>query len=141
MNWKWSNGETYERSKRIYNDATGGMPVIMTGPPCESAQSSDIFIQQYATKVGNSAYATALHHDEHTWDIVNQCATKTWFTAKNRREEMGNKLAARDMVQQIGFNPFFPEGHDRYVEGMTIRDQYLKPMNTTEDYTKPPFEN
>ena len=38
------------------------------------------------------------------------------------------------MIQQIGFNPFLNDTN--YVNDISIRDQYLKPMNTGEDRIK-----
>ena len=38
------------------------------------------------------------------------------------------------MVQQIGFNPFL--GQTNYAEDISIRDQYLKPVNTTQGSTR-----
>jgi hypothetical protein len=52
----------------------------------------------------------------------------------NKREELDSKIAGRDMVQQIGFNPFL--GQTNYAEDITIRDQYLKPVNTTQGATR-----
>ena len=34
------------------------------------------------------------------------------------------------MVQQIGFNPFL--GQTNYADDIAIRDQFLKPINTTQ---------
>ena len=41
------------------------------------------------------------------------------------------------MVHQIGFNPFL--GQTNYANDIAIRDQFLKPINTSEDETKAPF--
>ena len=38
------------------------------------------------------------------------------------------------MVQQIGFNPFL--GETNYVNDISIRDQFLKPVNTTQGETR-----
>ena len=35
------------------------------------------------------------------------------------------------MVQQKGFNPFL--GESSYVNDISVRDQFLKPVNTTHD--------
>ena len=34
------------------------------------------------------------------------------------------------MIQQIGINPFLCENN--YINDIAIRDQYLKPVNTTQ---------
>ena len=41
-------------------------------------------------------------------------------------------MANRDLVQQIGNNPFL-SNQTNYAEDITIRDQYLKPLNTSEE--------
>lgn len=106
LQWlSWTDGTPYERSKR----------------------------RRMTTTVEENAYTTALHHDEHTWDILNQSLSGSGFKVSNKREELGNKLAGREMMQQIGFNPFL---QTNYVEDISIRDQFLKPVNTTEDFTK-----
>ena len=114
MEWKWSNGIPYKKSKRVQkNDIT------------EDEQD-----ELFSRKVEESAYSTSLNHDENTWDILNQSLSGSGFKVSNKREELGDKLAHRDMVQQIGFNPFL--GQTNYVDDISIRDQYLKPINTTQ---------
>jgi hypothetical protein len=43
-------------------------------------------------------------------------------------------MADRELVQQIGNNPFLSETN--YINDITIRDQFLKPLNTTQGRTK-----
>ena len=80
----------------------------------------------------SAAYTSALNHDENTWDILNQtqAGAGAAFKVSNKREELDTKIAGRDMVQQIGFNPFL--GESSYVNDISIRDQFLKPVNTTQ---------
>ncbi len=112
MEWKkWTDGKPYERSKRLD-------------------------YSEYKKEKDNSAYSSSLNHDENTWDMLNPSFS---FKVTNKREELGNKLANRDMMQQIGFNPFL--GNNNYLDDISVRDQFLKPMNTSEDATKPPFTN
>lgn len=104
--WAWSDGHPYERSHRQRPET------------------------EYSKTVEQFAYSSSLHHDENTWDILNQSLSGTGFKVSNRREELGDKLASRDMVQQIGVNPFL--GNTSYIDDISIRDQYLKPINTTQ---------
>ena len=97
MEWKWTKGEPYERSRRIYKQ------------PVED----DIPLKQIET----SAYTSALHHDENTWDILN-------IKSSNKREDLDTKIAERAPVQQCGFNPFLTENN--YVKAL---GEY--PLNTT----------
>lgn len=115
---KWTDGLPYERSRRMKHQ------IQMEN-------------EQFKQEMESSAYSTSLNHDENTWEILNQSLSGTGFKVSNKREELGNKLAGREMVQQIGFNPFL--GQTNYADDISIRDQFLKPINTTEDDTKMPF--
>jgi len=111
MDWKWTDGKPYERTRRMKHQI-------------------EIDNQQFSKKVENSAYSSSLNHDENTWEILNQSLYDTGFKVSNKREELGDKLANREMVQQIGFNPFL--GESNYIDDISVRDQYLKPINTTQ---------
>ena len=112
MEWKWTKGEPYERSRRLKHVA-------------------EIENQEFNKEVEKDAYTSALNHDENTWDILNQSCSGTGFKVSNKREELDTKIADRQLVQQRGFNPFL--GDNDYVNDVTVRDQFLKPMNTTSD--------
>ena len=111
MDWKWTDGQPYERTRRMKHQI-------------------QIEQEQFSKKIENTAYTSSLHHDENTWEILNQTLSGTGFKVSNKREELGDKLANREMVQQIGFNPFL--GQTNYVDDISIRDQFLKPANTTQ---------
>jgi len=98
---KWTNGEPYERSRRL---------------PKSPSQ------EEYKKEIETAAYSSALHHDENTWDILNQ-------DMAHKREQLELKIADRDLVQQCGNNPFMT--NNNYVDDIAIRDQYLKPINTS----------
>jgi hypothetical protein len=108
---KWTDGKPYERSRRMKHQ------IQMEN-------------EEFSKEVDTSAYSLALHHDENTWDILNQSLSGAGFKVSNKREELGDKLANREMVQQIGFNPFL--GQSNYVTDISVRDQFLKPINTTQ---------
>lgn len=114
MEWKWTKGEPYERSRR---------------PVKEEYLEKDT---KFSKEIEQSAYTTSLNHDENTWDILNQSIYTQGFRQSNKREELHDKMANRDLVQQIGNNPFL-SNQTNYAEDITIRDQYLKPLNTSEE--------
>jgi hypothetical protein len=116
VEWKWTKGEPYERSRRIFKQ--------------QEEKDNDKFNKE----IEQSAYATSLHHDENTWDILNQTLSGNGFKVSNKREEIDTKMADRDMIQQIGNNPFLSETN--YVNDISIRDQFLKPINTAGDRVK-----
>ena len=113
MEWKWSNGILYKKSKR---------------PTKNVITEEEQFVDQdeiFSKNIEESAYSTSLNHDENTWDILNQGFLKQ----SSKRETLDNKIADRELVQQKGFNPFLNESN--YVQDISNSDMYLKPMNTT----------
>ena len=90
MEWKWTKGEPYERSRRLKH-------------------VQELENKQFSKDMDSAAYTSALNHDENTWDILNQTQAGggAGFKSSNKREELDTKIAGRDMIQQIGFNPFF----------------------------------
>lgn len=111
MDLKWTDGQPYERTRRIKHQI-------------------QIENEQFSKEIENTAYASSLNHDENTWEILNKSLSGSSFKASNKREELGDKLANREMIQQIGFNPFL--GQTNYVDDISTRDQFLKPINTTQ---------
>lgn len=114
--FKWSDGKEYERSRRLKR--------------VQAEQDQET--KQYLREVESSAYSSSLYHDENTWDILNQLQGFQRKTS-SKREDMDSKLANRDMVRQIGFNPFL--GQSNYVDDIQVSSQYLTPQCTqTLDY-------
>jgi hypothetical protein len=111
MEWKWTKGEPYERSRRLKH-------------------VQELENKEFSKEMDTSAYTSSLNYDENTWEILNKTNADPGFKVSNKREELDTKIADRDMVQQIGFNPFF--GETSYVNDVSIRDQFLKPINTTQ---------
>ena len=116
MEWKWTKGEPYERSRRILKNI--------------EEQQND----QFPKEIEKSAYTSSLNYDENTWDILNQQSAIIGFRISNKREELDTKIAHRDLVQQCGYNPFMSDNN--YVNDVSVRDQFLKPVNTTQDRVK-----
>jgi len=122
MEWKWSNGIPYKKSKRLQkNDMI-------------KEEQDELFSRQ----IEESAYSTSLNHDENTWDILNQ-GLYNGFTPSNKREALDDKIASRELVQQKGFNPFLNDSN--YVQDISNSDMYLKPINTTQEREKKQTNN
>ena len=117
MEWKWTKGEPYERSRRIFKEST-------------VAEN-----ENYDKEIEKSAYTTSLNHDENTWDILNQSLSGNGFKISNKREDLDFKMADRELVQQRGANPFLTS-QSSYVNDIVARDMFLKPINTTQDKSK-----
>lgn len=115
MELKWTNGEPYERSRRLKH-------------------VQKLENEEFSKTMETSAYTSALHHDENTWDILNQSTALSGFRVSNKREDLDLKMADRGLTQQIGFNPFLPD--NSYINDLVIRDQFLKPVNTTQGANK-----
>ena len=115
MEWKWTKGEPYERSKR-------------------QKQTGEIENSEFSNTMNDTAYSSSLNHDENTWDLLNQSSTDAEFKMDNKREDMDTKMSNRDQIQQIGNNPFL--GQNNYVEDISISDKFLKPINTTQGSTR-----
>ena len=127
MEWKWTKGEPYERSRRRYNNNQNNEQ--LSGEE-ELFEESNQMNKEHEI----SAYSSSLNYDENTWDILNQEVASNGFKLSNKREDLDLKIADRQLIQQRGFNPFLSENN--YVDDVTIRDNYLKPQNTTNDYQK-----
>jgi len=113
MDWKWSVKEPYERSRRLKH-------------------VQEIENKEFSKNMETSAYSSSLNHDENTWEFLNKDIIG--FKVTNKREEIDTKIADRGLTQQIGFNPFL--GESNYINDISIRDQYLKPINTTQGSTR-----
>jgi hypothetical protein len=117
MEWKWSNGTIVERSPRIRAKDDNTRP-----PPPEMHVPKEI--------LDNEAYLQSL-----------DCDYESMFRENNKREESYNKMAEREMIAQIGQNPFFTNNtsdNDEYVNNVAIQDKFLKPVSTIlVDKTKP----
>lgn len=118
MEWKWTKGEPYERSRRI----------IATK---NAAETED---HNFSKDIEKSAYSSSLNHDENTWEILNQEVSTNGFQTSNKREDLDTKISDRQLVQQRGYNPFL-SSHN-YADDVSISDQFLKPVNTTQDRIK-----
>jgi hypothetical protein len=126
MEWKWSNGIPYKKSKRVTkNDTTEEEQMV---------DQDEVF----SRKIEESAYSSSLNHDENTWDILNQ-GLYNGFTQSNKREALDDKIANRELVQQKGFNPFLNDSN--YVQDISNSDMYLKPVNTTFEREKNKTDN
>jgi len=126
LEWKWTKGEPYERSRRLqkkemYNNNTTIPNTIVSD-------------EKFTEEVEKTAYSSSLNYDEDTWDVLNQ-SIYNGFRVSNKREDLDMKIADRQLIQQIGSNPFL--SNTNYIDDMNIRDKFLKPINTTMDREKP----
>jgi len=139
MEWKWTKGESYQRSRRHYNENntnnTNNTNTNTNIPEHERQLNEFIQNEKHIKEIETSAYSSSLNYDENTWDILNQEIALNGFKNSNKREDLDFKIADRELVQQIGGNPFLNE--QNYADDISIRDKFLKPINTTEGRVKP----
>ena len=115
MEWKWSNNEPYEKTKRIINKKEYTLKVKDT----ETETDFELLNSQEI-----SAYSSALNHDENTWSILNNQYLDMAFRESNKREETDKKLSERELVGQIGMNPYLP--NQTYADDVTNHQDFLK---------------
>ena len=132
MEWKWTHGGHYLRSKRQYNSNN----TSNNGDDINHAVNEAKFNKE----IENSAYTTALNHDENTWDILNNIQSQEQsqnlqdFRQVNKREDTDKKLAERDLMCQVSMNPYLTTNN--YLNDVSNRDTFLKPQATNWDREK-----
>jgi hypothetical protein len=106
-NWKWSYGEKQEQSKR---DTDKEALMRLNNENAESMKN---------------AHSMSLNHDENTWDMMTMLNNKE--ERKNNREELNFKVSDRQMMQQIGNNPFL---ENNYQNDISNHNVFLIPKNS-----------
>ena len=113
MEWTWSYGDPPERSPRPMN-------LLEQNQEAQTPQIPQEILDMQKALSANNAYLQSLHCDDE--DIYNSNSAK--------REHQYNRMAEREQLPQIGRNPFL-EGTNNYVDDVSIRDQFLKPVSTS----------
>ena len=116
MEWKWSSGEKYEKSQR-----------------------RQIQIQEKHVAVEQTAIQQSLLSEDDRW-VMNQEGQLFMLDqdnnfnnnfnnniSNNKREDTYQKMAEREMVGQIGMNPFM---QTNYINDIAVQDNFLKPVST-----------
>jgi len=129
MEWKWTHGGSYGRSKRPINNNLAND---------DSNINHDVNDAKFNKEIEKSAYTTALNHDENTWDILNNIQSQGQnhedFRQVNKREDTDKKLAERDLICQVSMNPYLTTNN--YLNDVSTRDTFLKPQATNWDREK-----
>jgi len=107
IEWKWSKGLNYDRSKRIIKE------------PMDD---------NFNKIVEETAYSSSLNHDENTWEIMNNNLFDKGFVQNSKREDTDKKLSERQMMCQVNMNPYLT--NNSYVQDLFVHDQYMKPVST-----------
>jgi hypothetical protein len=136
--WKWSinNGEKVEKSFRRCNipiDISNIKEDISRENPSNTYYNPQDVILETDQKM---AHAQSMECDSINWSESNDILFlehQLKLASNNRREESYNKIAEREMVSQIGFNPFLQQNNtnnDSYIQDVINRDLFMKPINT-----------
>lgn len=147
--WKWSigDGELMERSlrkhTRIYPESNNENPDD-TQRERQSQPVTDEHIE-------NMAYTQSMQCDSTNWSDSNDIMFlehQFKLASNNKREESYNKMAEREMVSQIGLNPFLhqnsetqTQNNDSYIQDVINRDLFMKPVNTNIEKPSTETEN
>ena len=112
IEWKWTQGERYEKSARRQQ----GNEMQFANYDDESKHNSQIAFQQ------------ALLSENDVWSLEEQQVFVNPDKPMNKREDTYNRMAEREMVGQIGMNPFM---NRNYLEDVMVQENFLKPISTT----------
>jgi len=117
--WKWSKGETYYKSARIEKKN------INTSENENENEMNENEINDNAIKQSLDGFYSNTNLN------TNDEFIEVYSRSGNRREDLDNKISDRELLFQRGTNPFLV--NTNYVNDVTIRDNYLKPRNTTSE--------
>jgi hypothetical protein len=140
--WKWSigDGEVVERSlrkhTRIYPESNN-VNVNVNTDESQRERQSQLVTDEH---IESMAYTQSMQCDSTNWSDTNDIMFlehQFKLASNNKREESYNKMAEREMVSQIGLNPFLhqnsetqTQNNDTYIQDVINRDLFMKPVNT-----------
>lgn len=103
--WKWSSGETYEKSPRPKK-------IVKT------------------VQIEQTAIRQSLLSEDDQWAMNQEGELFVFDQDKpsNKREDTYSRMAEREMIGQIGLNPF---SQNPYINDVIVQDQFLKPVSTS----------
>ena len=112
--WLWSYGEKQQRSKR------------------DSDKSALMKLNNENAESMKNAHSMSLNHDENTWDMMSMLNNQSQLVnnqeqRKKNREELNFKVSDRQMMQQIGNNPFLDNNYQKDIANHNV---FLIPKNS-----------
>lgn len=124
VEWKWSNGEKAERTARVRQRKE---PIL---------EMEDVYEMQDESQVVNRCLYSAeeMLGLRETLDQGQQHLMDEFQRQPNKREDTYNRMAEREMVGQIGMNPFFSQNSNNnagYIDDLMNQEQFMKPISTT----------
>jgi len=140
MEWKWTKGEPYERSRRISNKVSNNENsnnknmYESNNNNYENNATNNNNIPNLIPEKNNEdlAFSYSLNHDENTWEILNQ--SFSGFRQENKRADTDKRLAERQMFAQVNMNPYLV--NNDYVNDIETHNHFMKPLSTSLDREK-----
>jgi hypothetical protein len=129
--WKWSIGEPYQRSARFRKTQED-----FDREKMEFNKEMEKYDQQNKQNAFEQSFLT----ENDVWGIGVQDSGRSFgfetFSQQtsNKREESSNKMAEREMMGQIGFNPFMQ--NNSYIDDVTVQENFLRPKSTYSEKEK-----
>jgi hypothetical protein len=121
--WKWSIGEPYQRSGRFRKSEK---------QIDEEKMAFDMEMEKYNNESKQSAYEQSFLTENDTWginEIIGSQGQAFSHHQTNKREDTSNRMAEREMVGQVGFNPFL--SNNSYIDDLNVQENFLKPVSTS----------
>jgi len=119
IEWKWTNGEKCEKSPRQPRRGKQNQS------QCQTQINYD---DEDPSKISTLAFQQALLSENDVWSLEEQQVFVNPEKPMNKREDTYNRMAEREMVGQIGMNPFMQRN---YLEDVAVQDNFLKPISTS----------
>lgn len=119
IEWKWTQGEPYQKSARKN---------VNYQQQQQQQFESQINYDDNPQQTANIAFQQALLSENDVWSLEEQQVFVNPDKPMNKRENTYNKMAEREMVGQIGMNPFMQRN---YLEDVMVQENFLKPISTS----------
>jgi len=124
LKYQWTNGTTPQRSLRK-KDQIISLPGETTTSTLTTKNETyqDPMYSHSAPKL-TPTYQQSCHQ-------ISSTSSTTLNEEMKNREDSCIKMGEREMISQIGQNPFF-SGNLNYADQLAIQDKYLKPISSVE---------
>ena len=113
LEWKWSNGEKYERTMKIIKEDT----VIDVKKEEETVINACL---------KDDIYELSSQDTNQVIDLTS--ATKGFIHKENKLNGQNEKLSSRHMIVQKGINPFV--NTENYVDHLNTETSFLRPKDS-----------
>ena len=128
--WKWSKGEPYYKSAlRNENEKEKEKEKELYEKELYEKELNEKELNDNAIKQSLDGFFTNQSQNQN--DSFENYEIYTRNQNSLRREDLDNKISDRELLFHRGTNPFLSSTN--YVNDVSIRDNFLKPINTTID--------